>query len=302
MKALRKHEARGKVSPAELHKLAEAKKGYVIEIEEGVQPPKFDAAGHITESWGTAMEGDQVLMVFESITGKKQFHRENVMWNRDVHLPDTLHNAIASGRRPLKVRLRTTKERAEERVRARKVMEELLTLKALAKDSQNCPRCNVLISRSQGCNHMTCTNCGTHFCYRCGAKLDAADPYSHFKTGGCQTFDAAEVNRINQEEQRNRGMMDNELERLREEFGDQRDLFAMFARTQGYGARAEQQRRQAGDSRCPTCRQFNVRLGNLNHISCGSCRTSYCHHCGKRIHGGVRAHFCGEGACPMHGA
>ena len=34
---------------------------------------------------------------------------------------------------------------------------------------------------------MTCSKCKQHFCYRCGSKLQAANPYEHFSRpgGGC---------------------------------------------------------------------------------------------------------------------
>ena len=34
---------------------------------------------------------------------------------------------------------------------------------------------------------MTCAKCNQHFCYRCGARLAASNPYEHFskKGGGC---------------------------------------------------------------------------------------------------------------------
>lgn len=31
---------------------------------------------------------------------------------------------------------------------------------------------------------MTCAKCGQHFCYRCGVRIDAANPYRHFNTPG----------------------------------------------------------------------------------------------------------------------
>ena len=31
---------------------------------------------------------------------------------------------------------------------------------------------------------MTCAKCKQHFCYRCGAKLYAENPYEHFSTKG----------------------------------------------------------------------------------------------------------------------
>ncbi|KAF9229656.1 hypothetical protein BS17DRAFT_771752 [Gyrodon lividus] len=43
-----------------------------------------------------------------------------------------------------------------------------------------CPGCEVRVEKSMGCNHMTCAKCGTHFCYRCGAKILSTNPYQHF--------------------------------------------------------------------------------------------------------------------------
>ncbi|TXT10734.1 hypothetical protein VHUM_02239 [Vanrija humicola] len=34
-----------------------------------------------------------------------------------------------------------------------------------------CPGCKSIIEKSEGCNHMTCDHCRTHFCYRCGAAV-----------------------------------------------------------------------------------------------------------------------------------
>ncbi|KAG5341372.1 hypothetical protein C0989_011083 [Termitomyces sp. Mn162] len=47
-----------------------------------------------------------------------------------------------------------------------------------------CPGCSVHVEKSAGCNHMTCAKCGQHFCYRCGAKIKALNPYVHFSTAG----------------------------------------------------------------------------------------------------------------------
>ena len=44
---------------------------------------------------------------------------------------------------------------------------------------------------------MTCSKCKQHFCYRCGSKLQASNPYEHFSRpgGGCyyKLFDVAET-------------------------------------------------------------------------------------------------------------
>lgn len=39
----------------------------------------------------------------------------------------------------------------------------------LKSHARPCPECHVIVSRSEGCNAMTCV-CGTHFCYACGFK------------------------------------------------------------------------------------------------------------------------------------
>mmetsp|Transcript_10032 Transcript_10032/g.24098 ORF Transcript_10032/g.24098 Transcript_10032/m.24098 type:complete len:264 (+) Transcript_10032:630-1421(+) len=39
-------------------------------------------------------------------------------------------------------------------------------------NTQSCPRCHVLVQRSDGCNHMRC-QCGHQFCYRCGRPYSA---------------------------------------------------------------------------------------------------------------------------------
>ncbi|KAE9410815.1 hypothetical protein BT96DRAFT_961538 [Gymnopus androsaceus JB14] len=66
--------------------------------------------------------------------------------------------------------------------------EEQLFKQYLADSATPCPGCNIHIEKSLGCNHMTCTKCRQHFCYRCGAKLQAASPYQHFSTPGSSCF------------------------------------------------------------------------------------------------------------------
>ncbi|CAG7847378.1 SubName: Full=Related to ring finger protein 14 {ECO:0000313/EMBL:CCA75181.1} [Serendipita indica DSM 11827] len=61
-----------------------------------------------------------------------------------------------------------------------KFKEEMETENWLKSSTTNCPNCSTSVEKSMGCNHMTCTRCSTHFCYLCGQKLRAEDPYSHF--------------------------------------------------------------------------------------------------------------------------
>jgi E3 ubiquitin-protein ligase RNF14 len=62
--------------------------------------------------------------------------------------------------------------------------DEQLFKKYLTDSTTPCPGCAVPVEKSLGCNHMTCSKCKQHFCYRCGVKLQAASPYAHFSQQG----------------------------------------------------------------------------------------------------------------------
>ena len=69
--------------------------------------------------------------------------------------------------------------------------------------TKSCPNnsCGVHISKTEGCNHMTCRNCRTEFCWSCGEELPR-DSHGHYSTamhfsderfgvgrvGGCSQF------------------------------------------------------------------------------------------------------------------
>ncbi|KAI8823707.1 uncharacterized protein EV422DRAFT_618516 [Fimicolochytrium jonesii] len=56
--------------------------------------------------------------------------------------------------------------------------------------TQSCPNCSLAVEKSEGCNHMTCNICRTHFCYVCGVKLNAFNPYAHFNDPASRCFRA----------------------------------------------------------------------------------------------------------------
>lgn len=58
--------------------------------------------------------------------------------------------------------------------------EEIKTeLAAQGIESVSCPKCKALVTKSKGCNHMTC-KCGCHFCMICGEGFESADnTYDH---------------------------------------------------------------------------------------------------------------------------
>jgi len=61
---------------------------------------------------------------------------------------------------------------------------------AAGKDCKECPGCGIVVEKTQGCNHMTCTKCKTEFCYVCGADITGPDAvFEHYRNGDCQQFD-----------------------------------------------------------------------------------------------------------------
>ncbi|TPX38025.1 hypothetical protein SmJEL517_g00028 [Synchytrium microbalum] len=66
--------------------------------------------------------------------------------------------------------------------------EEHESLLYLKENTQRCPTCNAAVERSEGCCHMTCKFCNSHFCYLCGQFLLATNPYGHFNDRKSKCF------------------------------------------------------------------------------------------------------------------
>ncbi|KAF3065067.1 E3 ubiquitin-protein ligase itt1 [Daldinia childiae] len=58
--------------------------------------------------------------------------------------------------------------------------EEKASLEYLKAHTTPCPTCDAPCQKTQGCNHMCCFKCQTHFCYLCSAWLDPSNPYRHY--------------------------------------------------------------------------------------------------------------------------
>lgn len=80
--------------------------------------------------------------------------------------------------------------------------EDQASLNFILQNTSPCPTCSVPCQKSHGCNHMTCVQCKTHFCYLCGSWLDPGRPYRHFnddKIKSCfrRLMDGAEGDMLN---------------------------------------------------------------------------------------------------------
>lgn len=51
--------------------------------------------------------------------------------------------------------------------------------KALTSTTRPCAHCNVRTNKAGGCDHIRCSSCGGHWCWRCLQKLDENNPYNH---------------------------------------------------------------------------------------------------------------------------
>ncbi|KAG2574384.1 hypothetical protein PVAP13_7KG317700 [Panicum virgatum] len=58
--------------------------------------------------------------------------------------------------------------KASGRMTEREVAQEMRNIRELYKDVRLCPKCRMGIAKTEGCNKMTCTNCGQYFCFACG--------------------------------------------------------------------------------------------------------------------------------------
>ncbi|XP_055961997.1 uncharacterized protein LOC130014692 [Mercurialis annua] len=159
----------------------------------------------------------------------------------------------------LEIRLRILEERQnssqlenKQRQTEREIMiNNLLSLKEIFRDSKQCPSCKMAISRIEGCNKMVCKNCGQYFCYRCNRCITG---YDHFKEGTCNLFPAQEIQLWEDR------MIDRRFEG---------QVQAVFLPQHAH--------------RCPNCRQPNLKVNNHNYIMCYACHKHYCYLCKKMV-------------------
>ncbi|KAJ1680017.1 hypothetical protein EV182_000849 [Spiromyces aspiralis] len=67
-------------------------------------------------------------------------------------------------------------------------LDEQETQRWIYQNATECPSCDLAVLKSDGCNHMQCQACNTHFCYLCGSYLDKSNPYEHFSSPTSQCY------------------------------------------------------------------------------------------------------------------
>ncbi|KAF8338501.1 hypothetical protein F5887DRAFT_515014 [Amanita rubescens] len=64
--------------------------------------------------------------------------------------------------------------------------------------AKHCPRCDVFVQKTDGCNHMEC-RCGVHFCWICLQVFDRQVIYQHMRSGHGGIFGMNQLQRANQQ-------------------------------------------------------------------------------------------------------
>ena len=179
----------------------------------------------------------------------------------------------------------------EEQERRKRLIQQAQSLALIRKSTKQCPSCRSAVSKTRGCNKMTCP-CGTKFCYSCSKNI-TTEGYDHFGPDSCVLFDDEA---IRQWEAEMAGAQYNP------EF-----YFGLQVRRAGGGDHGRE--RGGGRHRhqeliwlhCPRCRQRNVRGENgANQIRCWACRTKFCAACRSVITDSA-SHYGRGKSCRQHG-
>eukprot|EP00026_Physarum_polycephalum_P007108 Phypoly_transcript_07162.p1 GENE.Phypoly_transcript_07162~~Phypoly_transcript_07162.p1 ORF type:complete len:506 (+),score=42.65 Phypoly_transcript_07162:109-1626(+) len=149
------------------------------------------------------------------------------------------------------------------------LVNEYMTVMALAKTSKGCPKCGTRIQKSSGCNKMTCSRCHSYFCWLCGESIRG---YDHFHHGGCVLF----------EEEGGVGVAQGIEENVQ----------------LGVDDILKQGKFKTGN--CPKCDSINFKINPSNLMVCWSCRFPFCFICSEPCFG--KFHFTSSSYnCPEFG-
>ncbi|KAF0304169.1 E3 ubiquitin-protein ligase RNF14 [Amphibalanus amphitrite] len=110
-------------------------------------------------------------------------------------------------------------ERRYGRRQLQRLVEEVDSAAWMSDHSERCPRCRTPIEKIDGCNKMSCTKCGTLFCWLCNARLPRENPYTHFNVPGSKCFNQLFAGVVDG------ALLDEELGALAfDELGEEEDL------------------------------------------------------------------------------
>ena len=167
----------------------------------------------------------------------------------------------------------------EEQERRKRLIQSAQSLAMIKKSTKQCPSCRSAVSKTRGCNKMTC-NCGTIFCYSCSKDISSVG-YDHFGPDSCVLFDDEAIRQW-------------EAEMAGFQYNPQFQ-FGLQVR------RAELPEAEIIWLHCPRCRQRNVRGedGN-NQIRCWACRTKFCACC-RGLVIDTSKHYGRGKSCRQHG-
>lgn len=69
----------------------------------------------------------------------------------------------------------------------KELINEVRNMEYINKEAKQCPSCRIAVQKSEGCNKMTCTNCGNFFCFKCGRSITGYEHFRWIKSTSCMS-------------------------------------------------------------------------------------------------------------------